>query len=77
MRRAPSNRCHTRSGVLASALAMDKIMSKQLFVASDVRTPEFITVERSGGIGAATRGKSADRRALVVARMPGIHSGKA
>ncbi|MGI6146011.1 MAG: D-alanine--D-alanine ligase [Firmicutes bacterium] len=45
---------YTGSGVLASALAMDKIMSKQLFVASDVRTPEFITVERSGGIGAAT-----------------------
>jgi D-alanine-D-alanine ligase len=32
------------SGVLASALAMDKVMSKQIFVAAGLRTPEWVVV---------------------------------
>ncbi|PKQ16801.1 MAG: D-alanine--D-alanine ligase [Actinobacteria bacterium HGW-Actinobacteria-7] len=34
------------SGVLASALAMDKVMSKQLFVAAGIPTPEHVIVKR-------------------------------
>lgn len=34
------------SGVLASALAMDKVMSKQFFVASDIPTPAWVVVSR-------------------------------
>jgi D-alanine-D-alanine ligase len=34
------------SGVLASALAMDKVVSKQIFVASGIPTPEWATVRR-------------------------------
>lgn len=33
---------YTGSGVLASALAMDKLKSKQVFLASGIPTPEFI-----------------------------------
>ncbi len=33
---------YTGSGVLASALAMDKLKSKQVFLASGVPTPEFV-----------------------------------
>jgi len=33
------------SGVLASALAMDKIASKQLFVATGLKTPEFVALD--------------------------------
>lgn len=32
------------SGVLASALAMDKVMSKHLFAAAGLRTPEYVTL---------------------------------
>ena len=34
------------SGVLASALAMDKVVSKQIFVASGIPTPEWAVVRR-------------------------------
>ncbi|MDY0340024.1 MAG: D-alanine--D-alanine ligase [Coriobacteriia bacterium] len=34
------------SGVLASALAMDKVVSKQIFVAAGIPTPEWIVVRR-------------------------------
>jgi len=34
------------SGVLASALAMDKVVSKQIFVASGIPTPEWAIVRR-------------------------------
>lgn len=33
------------SGVLASALAMDKVMSKHVFVAADLPTPDYVVVE--------------------------------
>jgi D-alanine-D-alanine ligase len=34
------------SGVLGSAVAMDKLVSKQLYAASGIPTPSYITVER-------------------------------
>jgi D-alanine-D-alanine ligase len=37
---------YTGSGVLASALAMDKIRSKRLFSAAGIATPEYVVVER-------------------------------
>ncbi len=44
---------YTGSGILASALAMDKEMSKKMFLAHDVPVPAFVTVEReqAGGQG--------------------------
>jgi D-alanine-D-alanine ligase len=36
---------YTGSGVLASALAMDKAMSKKLFVSEGIPTPPFITLD--------------------------------
>jgi D-alanine-D-alanine ligase len=39
---------YTGSGVMASALAMDKIRSKNLFRAAGIRTPEYYAVESSG-----------------------------
>lgn len=41
---------YTGSGVLASALAMDKAMSKLVFAASDIPTPPHITVRRTDGV---------------------------
>ena len=38
------------SGVLASALAMDKVMSKRVFVAEGLRTPAFAVVRAGGRI---------------------------
>lgn len=38
---------YTGSGVLGSALAMDKVKCKQLFTASDLATAEFIVVEKN------------------------------
>lgn len=35
---------YTGSGVLASALAMDKTMSKRLFLENNIKTPSFLTV---------------------------------
>lgn len=40
---------YTGSGVLASALAMDKAMSKQVFAAAGVRTPASVSVRRDSG----------------------------
>lgn len=37
---------YTGSGVLASALAMDKIMSKRIFIAENILTPEFLIVRK-------------------------------
>jgi len=37
---------YTGSGVLASALAMDKYMAKQIFAANDVPTPDFFIVDK-------------------------------
>jgi D-alanine-D-alanine ligase len=36
---------YTGSGVLASALAMDKIRSKKLFQAAGIATPDFVVIE--------------------------------
>lgn len=38
---------YTGSGVLASALAMDKLVSKQIFSECDIPTPPWITVRKS------------------------------
>jgi D-alanine-D-alanine ligase len=40
---------YTGSGVAASALAMDKVLSKELFVRRSVPTPEWVVVDPSGG----------------------------
>ena len=34
---------YTHSGVLASSLAMDKEISKKIFIKNKIRTPKFIT----------------------------------
>ena len=39
------NMAYTGSGVLASALAMDKIKSKQLFEQADIRTPDYVAID--------------------------------
>lgn len=37
---------YTGSGVMASALAMDKILSKRLFAAAGIATPRFVTLNK-------------------------------
>ena len=39
---------YTGSGVMASALAMDKIRSKELFRAAGIDTPDYVVLNRSG-----------------------------
>ncbi len=39
---------YTGSGVMASALAMDKVRSKQLFSAAGIETPDYVIVNNSG-----------------------------
>ncbi len=39
---------YTGSGVMASALAMDKIRSKQLFRAAGIDTPDYVVLHRRG-----------------------------
>ena len=39
------NMPYTGSGVMASALAMDKIRSKRLFIEAQITTPDFVVVE--------------------------------
>ncbi len=39
---------YTGSGVLASALAMDKIRSKQLFGTAGISTPDYLVIKSSG-----------------------------
>jgi len=46
------------SGVLASALAIDKVMSKHLFAASGLRSPEYVSL---------TAGETVDYDGIVVA----------
>ena len=43
---------YTGSGVLASAVAMDKGISKRLFASSDIPTPRYQLLKRDRGIGA-------------------------
>lgn len=38
---------YTGSGIMASSLAMDKVASKRLFMASGLRVAEFMVIERS------------------------------
>jgi D-alanine-D-alanine ligase len=45
---------YTGSGVLASALAMDKVASKRLFRADGIPTPDFIEVPRDADVAAST-----------------------
>ena len=42
------NTPYTGSGILASAVAMDKILSKQLFNAGGISTPEYVVIESAG-----------------------------
>lgn len=44
------NTPYTGSGVLASALALDKIRSKRLFKQAGIRTPDFIVVENKADV---------------------------
>ena len=39
---------YTGSGVMASALAMDKIRSKQLFRAAGIETPDYVVINQPG-----------------------------
>jgi D-alanine-D-alanine ligase len=39
------------SGVLASALAMDKVMSKHVFSQAGIASPEYVVVKRGGSFG--------------------------
>src|SRR5690606_4620672 len=39
----------TGSGVLGSALSMDKIRSKQVWIAEGLPTPRFVPLRRAGG----------------------------
>ena len=42
------NTPYTGSGILASALAMNKILSKQLFNAAGISTPDYMVIEATG-----------------------------
>jgi UDP-N-acetylmuramate--alanine ligase len=42
---------YTGSGVLASAIAMDKGISKRLFVSADIPTPQYQLLKRDAGMG--------------------------
>ena len=42
------NTPYTGSGILASALAMDKVLSKHLFRAAGIRTPDYVIIEAAG-----------------------------
>ena len=42
------NTPYTGSGILASALAMDKILSKRLFKAAGINTPDYMVIESTG-----------------------------
>lgn len=44
---------YTGSGVMASALAMDKIKSKKLFEQADIRTPDYIVIDSSHDVARA------------------------
>ena len=39
---------YTGSGILASAVAMDKILSKHLFKSGGISTPEYVVIESAG-----------------------------
>ncbi len=39
---------YTGSGILSSALAMDKVLSKHLFNAAGIGTPDYVVIESSG-----------------------------
>jgi D-alanine-D-alanine ligase len=42
------NTPYTGSGILASALAMDKILSKHLFKTAGINTPDYMVIEATG-----------------------------
>lgn len=42
------NTPYTGSGILASAIAMDKILSKHLFKAAGISTPDYMVIEAAG-----------------------------
>ena len=44
---------YTGSGVMSSALAMDKVRSKRLFERAGIRTPDYVVVERKGDVALA------------------------
>ena len=47
---------YTGSGVLASALAMDKVMSKKLFEYEEIPTPPAVILLRRAGSGGGRGG---------------------
>jgi D-alanine-D-alanine ligase len=46
---------YTGSGVLGAALAMDKIRTKQVWLALGLPTPRYVRLERGGDVNAAAR----------------------
>jgi D-alanine-D-alanine ligase len=56
---------YTGSGHLASALAMDKDLSKQLFRAAGVGTADWMMAPRNGGQGSGVGGRQAFARKAV------------
>jgi D-alanine-D-alanine ligase len=46
---------YTGSGVLGSALSMDKIRTKQVWLAVGLPTPRYVRLERGGDVNAAAR----------------------
>jgi D-alanine-D-alanine ligase len=46
---------YTGSGVLGSALAMDKIRSKQVWLSLDLPTPTYVRLEKGGDVHGAAR----------------------
>ncbi len=53
----------TGSGVLASALAMDKVMSKRIFESNGVPTPRWRLLQPGDGDGASPRSRTGRCRA--------------
>jgi D-alanine-D-alanine ligase len=61
---------YTGSGHLASALAMDKDLSKHLFVRNDVRTAEWIMASPESGEGKGKAGKQFRDEAIAKLGLP-------
>ena len=61
---------YTGSGHLASALAMDKDLSKQLFVRNDVRTAEWVMAEREPGDEKSSAGRRLREEYIAKLELP-------
>ena len=59
------NTPYTGSGILASAVAMDKILSKHLFKAAGITTPDYMVIEAAGDAGVLTMVHAEDASILA------------